>query len=230
MKRHSRFLPLRWRLTVLALASLGVNAQAQAQAQAQTSNSGDTTVAQMVRNDPSTSGNPPAGSSTYSLLPYTRSGYVGLNVGRPRLNVPCGTGYSCDDPNASVYLYTGGLINETVGAELGYINIGSADRSGGSTRSQGVKVSLVLRAPMGAFNVFGKVGGNYGETRVSSNPLSGVAAGKARGWGVSYGIGAGYDFDRQNGIVLEYGRDTFRYPAIGRKSVDSVSVGYVYRF
>lgn len=213
-------------LTGLALGALCMTAQAQS------STSNDTKVAQSGSGQSGTANPSPYDSgNAYSLLPYTKSGYVGLNIGRPRLNVSCGSGsFACDDPNASAYLYTGGLINDTIGAELGYLYTGSADRAGGTTRSQAVKLSLVMRAPLGVFNVFGKVGGNYGETRLSTGLGTDVTSGKARGWGASYSLGAGYDFNRQNGLVLEYGRDAFRYPGAGREYVDNLSVGYVYRF
>ena len=171
-------------------------------------------------------------ADAYSLLPFTRRGYVGFNVGRPTLNVGCGSGgYTCDDPDVSGYFYTGGLVNDWLGAEAGYFNSGKADRAGGRTRSQGVNLSAVFRAPLGQFNVFGKVGGMYGETKVSTGVLSNVTSGTERGWGPVYGGGVGFDFTPSSGVVLEFQRHEFRYPgAGGRQDVDNTSVGYVYRF
>ena len=171
-------------------------------------------------------------ADAYSLLPFTRRGYVGVNIGRPTLNVGCGSGgYTCDDPDVSGYFYTGGLVNDWLGAEAGYFNSGKADRAGGRTRSQGVNLSAVFRAPLGQFNVFGKVGGMYGETKVSTGVLSNVTSGTERGWGPVYGGGVGFDFTPSSGVVLEFQRHEFRYPgAGGRQDVDNTSVGYVYRF
>lgn len=173
-------------------------------------------------------GNPDA----YSLLPFTRRGYVGINVGRPQLDVGCGAGgYTCDDPDVSGYFYTGGLANEWLGAEVGYFNSGKADRAGGRTRAQSLDLSAVFRAPLGQFNVFGKVGAMYGETRVSTGPLSNVSSGTKRGWGPVYGAGVGFDFTPSSGVVLEWQRREFRFPGGGsRQDVDSTSLGYVYRF
>ncbi len=170
-------------------------------------------------------------SDGYSWLPYTRKGYVGLNVGKSKFDTACGGGgYTCDDPNASLYVYTGGLINDWVGLELGYLNTGKANRAGGDTRAQGVNVNLVLRAPVGAFNAFVKGGAIYGQTRVSTGVLSNVTAGKRTGWGASYGAGVGYDFTPNSGIVLEVSRNEFRFPGGRRDNVDSTNVGYIYRF
>lgn len=166
----------------------------------------------------------------YSLLPYTRRGYVGLNLGKPEFDLPCGTAYGCDDPSVSGYLYTGGMFSDWLGLELGYLNTGSADRAGGSTRAQGLNLSLVLRAPMGPANAFLKAGTVWGETRVSTGVLSAEAAGKRRGWGASYGAGVGYDFTPTSGVVLEWSRHEFVFPGRGRQDVDTTSLGYVWRF
>jgi OOP family OmpA-OmpF porin len=194
---------------------------------------------------PGPQGNPGAGGSTgmrpssgasawdnnrYSLLPYTRSGYVGLNLGRPDFDLRCPTLYDCDDPDWRAHVYTGGLINEWIGAEIGYLYEGKAQRGGGDTKAQGINLALVLRAPIGAFNVFGKVGGIYGQTRVSADLLSGLETGKEDGWGASYALGVGYDFTPQAGVVLEWERNQYRFRGTGRENVDSTNLGLVYRF
>lgn len=171
------------------------------------------------------------GSGGYSLLPYTRSGYAGINLGKPDWRPDCVAGFSCDEADVAVYLYTGGLINDVVGLELGYVNSGSAGRNGGKTRAQGVNLSFVARVPLGAFNIFAKAGALYGETSVSADAASGVATGKQRGWGGAYAAGAGYDFTPQMGVVLEWARNEFRFPGGGsRHDVDSLSLGLVRRF
>jgi OmpA-OmpF porin, OOP family len=171
-------------------------------------------------------------SDTYSLLPYTRRGYIGLNLGKPEFDLDCGLGFSCDDPNVGGYLYTGGMFNDWFGAEVGYLYTGKGDRAGGSTSAQGLNLSLVLRAPIGPVNAFAKAGGLYGQTRVSTDPLAlDVSSGKKRGWGASYGLGVGFDFTPTSGVVLEWSRYELRFPgASGRDNVDMTSLGYVHKF
>ena len=168
----------------------------------------------------------------WSLLPYTRRGYAGINIGQSDYDdFSCGNGlFGCDDSGTRVHVYTGGLFSEWLGAEIGYLNEGRVRRGGGSTRSEGVNLSLVARAPLGAFNVFGKVGATYGRTRVSSDLLSGLDDGRARGWGRSFGAGVGYDFTPNGGVVLEWSRHAYHVPGGGRRDVDGASVGYVHRF
>ncbi len=168
----------------------------------------------------------------YSLLPFTRRGYVGIQAGRTQLDTPCGSGgYDCNNPDGVARVFTGGLVNDWLGAEVGYFRTGRADRAGGNTRAQGFDVVGVLRAPIGAFNAYVKGGAVYGETRVSAGPLSDVGTGKKRGWGPSYGVGVGYDFLPNSGVVLDWTRNELRFAGLGgRQDVDTTSLGYVYRF
>jgi hypothetical protein len=173
-----------------------------------------------------------ASDDSYSMLPYTRHGYLGINLGQTEFDTACGAGgYACEDSKISGYFYTGGLFNDWVGAELGYLNSGKADRAGGLTRAEGVGASLVLRAPMGPFSAFVKGGGMYAQTRVSSGALSDVVAGKRRSWAPTYGGGLGYDLTPNHGVVVEWNRARLRFPGPDeRRNVDTTSVGYVYRF
>jgi hypothetical protein len=168
----------------------------------------------------------------YSLLPYTRRGYVGINLGRSDFMNGCGNGaFGCDNPDVGMSVYTGGLVNQWFGVELGYMHTGTAHRAGGNTSAQGVNMSLVARAPMGPVNIFAKGGAIYAQTKVSSDVLSGVPSGKHSGWGGIYGAGVGFDFTPSSGVVLEWSRSELRFPGISdRQNVDTTSVGYIHRF
>jgi OmpA-OmpF porin, OOP family len=191
-----------------------------------------TALAQQTQSGGMTAPSASSRSEGYSLLPYTRSGYVGINVGRSDYDdFSCGSGlFGCDDGGTRVNGYIGGLINDWAGVEVGALYEGDVDRYGGKTRAEGVNLSLVGRVPLGAFNVFGKVGATYGRTRISADALSGVQSGRARGWGNSFGVGAGYDITRNHGVVLEWSRNEFKLPGGDRRDIDGTSVGYVYRF
>jgi OOP family OmpA-OmpF porin len=176
---------------------------------------------------------PSAGSASdgYSLLPWTRRGYVGINLGQSKYKTGCGTpGFACDDSDTSGRIYTGGMFSEYLGAEIGYLHMGRVERAGGRTDAQGLNLSLVGRVPIGAFNVFAKGGATYGRTRVSSDLLSGVPSGTEKGWGRSYGVGAGYDFTPRSGVVLEWERHRFDFAGDVKDDVESTTLGYVHRF
>ena len=169
---------------------------------------------------------------SYSVLPYTYRGYIGLNLGRTRFDLGCGAGaFSCDDhSNVSANLYTGGMFNDWLGLEVGYLNTGKLDRAGGSTSAQGIDMLLVARVPLGAFNVFAKAGGIYGRTKVTTDSLSGIPSGTKSGGGLSVGAGVGYDFTAHSGVVLEWARNKFKFAAEGHPNVDTTQVGYIYKF
>jgi OmpA-OmpF porin, OOP family len=171
-------------------------------------------------------------SDGYSIIPYTRRGYVGINIGRSDYDdFRCGSRlFGCDDGGTRIHVYTGGLFNDWVGMQIGALYEGGVDRGGGTTRAEGVNVSVVGRVPLGAFNVFAKGGATYGRTRVTADVLSGLPAGRERGWGRSFGAGAGYDITPNHGVVLEWERHAFNVPGGGRRDIDSTSLGYVYRF
>ncbi len=169
-------------------------------------------------------------AASYSLIPSTARGYVGLNLGRPKLEGGCVAGFPCDDANFGGKIYTGGAWNDVLGAEIGYINFGTADRSGGEVKAQGVNFSLVGNIPFAeVFNVFGKVGATYGWTDTSAAAGTGVPVGDEKGFGVSYGGGIGFDLTRNFQIVAEWERHRLKF-ASGRQNADLVSLGAKYMF
>lgn len=172
------------------------------------------------------------GGTGRSMLPYAGSGYVGLNVGRPEYDLACGRGgFACDDPGASVHVYVGGMFNSWLGAELGYLHMGDMDRQGGTTRGHGINLSLVGRWPVSqSFNLFAKVGTTYSRTEIDVGAGSTEASGDASGWGLSYGVGVGYDFGNRWGLVLQWDRHDMKFAGHGRENVDAASVGLKYRF
>ena len=171
-------------------------------------------------------------SNSSSFLPYTTSGYVGINLGRTRFDMACSLGNpSCDRfANTAVNLYTGGMFNDYLGLELGYLHTGNLDRAGGRTSAQGVNLLLVGRMPIGAFSLFAKAGGIYGRTEVSADPLSGIAGGSKSGGGLSLTGGLGYDLSPKSTLVVQWARNKFKFEHEGHPNVDTTSVGYVYRF
>lgn len=192
---------------------------------------GDPTYAQAQPS--STTGSMGYDESRYSLLPYTTGGYVGLNIGKPEYDSSCGNlpGLACDDPDTSWRLYTGGMFNPYFGLELGYLDMGEAERAGGEAHSRGVNLSLVGRLPLAqSFSIFGKVGTTYGRTEVSALAGSGLATGTESGFAPSIGAGLSFDLTQQFSVLLEWDRHDFRFPGGEREEVASNSLGVKYMF
>lgn len=169
--------------------------------------------------------------SDRSFVPGTQEGYVGLSGGQSKYDLRSGTGgFAFDDSDTAWKVYSGGYFNRNFGVELGYLNMGKAERIGGSTKAQGLNLSLVGRAPLSEqFDVFGKLGTTYGRTRTSGNSGLGVATGKDDGFGLSYGAGVRWAFNPQWAAVLEWERHRLHF-ADGNSDVDMTTVGVQYRF
>jgi opacity protein-like surface antigen len=169
--------------------------------------------------------------TNYSLY-APGAGYVGLNLGSSNYSLGNGFGPFASDDNDTVYnVYTGTFFNPNFGLELGYTNFGKIDRAGGTTKAQGINLSVVGRMPISpSFNLLGKLGTTYGRTDVSANPGSGVATGKENSFGVSYGLGAEYVFNPQLSAVLQYDEHRLKFAGGDRDRVNATTVGLRYRF
>jgi OOP family OmpA-OmpF porin len=168
-----------------------------------------------------------------SFIPYTQQGYFGLSGGRSNYDLnagPAGTGLGFDDSDSAWKLSTGGYFHPNAGVELSYLNAGKAHRLGGTTKAQGVNLSLIGRAPLNEqFDLFGKVGTTYGRTRTSGFSGLGVNTGKDSGFGLSYGLGARWNFNQQWAAVVEWERHKFHF-ADDNSGVKMTTVGVQYKY
>jgi OOP family OmpA-OmpF porin len=164
-------------------------------------------------------------------LPGSKT-YLGLNLGRSRYNVSCGTtALLCDDSDRSAQLYAGTMIGNFWGVEMGYLNMGRIARAGGETRAQGLNLSLVGKARVArSLGVFGKVGTTYGRSETSALAASSIATGTEHGFGLSYGAGVSFDFTPRLSATLEWDSTDFRFAGGGRDPVRSTSLGLQFRY
>jgi len=184
--------------------------------------------------DPPAAGGGYGSGTSYSWLPYTTRGYVGINVGQAKYEESrCVAGFDCDDTSDRAFkVYTGGMFNEFFGLEVAYINTGSVERAGGDTKAHGLNVSLTGQVPINGdmAAVFAKVGGTYGWTKTETNALSGAPEGDESGGGVSYGVGARVNFNANWAIVLEWERHEFKFEGDRDDDVTLTTLGVQYRF
>jgi opacity protein-like surface antigen len=165
------------------------------------------------------------------MMPGLSRGYMGLNIGKSDFRAGCGNGaFACDDSDTAGSIYFGSMFRDNLGAELGYVNMGRVSRGGGDTKAHGLNLSLVGKAALTpAFSLLGKVGTTYGRTKTTSAAGSGVTAGSDNGFGLSYGIGASYDFTPNVAATINWDSHDFRF-AGGRDPVRMTSVGLQYKF
>ena len=166
-----------------------------------------------------------------SFIPYTQQGYLGLSGGRSNYDLNAGpSGLGFDDSDSAWKLTTGGYFHPNAGVELSYLNAGKAHRLGGTTKAQGINLSLVGRAPLNEqFDLFGKVGTTYGRTRTSGFSGLGVATGKDSGFGLSYGVGARWNFNQQWAAVVEWERHKFHF-SDENSGVKMTTLGVQYKY
>ncbi|MBC7468425.1 MAG: outer membrane beta-barrel protein, partial [Ramlibacter sp.] len=125
----------------------------------------------------------------------------------------------------------GNMVGNFWGVELAYIDMGRISRGAGTTKAQGLNLSLVGKAPIWqSIGVFGKIGTTYGRTETSALLGSGVNNGSDRGFGLSYGAGVSYDFTPRLSATLAWDSHDFQFAGSSRDAVRSTSLGLQYKY
>lgn len=174
----------------------------------------------------------PAGPVASMFTPGTS--YLALNAGTSDLSRPI-TAFGVFAGNQQSQAYGIAMGNyfagHNYGVEVGYADLGSVNRYGGSTKVDGINLSLLGRLPMSAnFNLLGKVGTTYSRTDVSTNAANSNLAGSERGFDWSYGVGAEYRLTPQWSATLQYAEHFVKYPATGNERVSSTTLGARFYF
>lgn len=168
----------------------------------------------------------------YSL--YGRgTSHIGFNAGLTDYKLNDGTGLFGSDKRTTAYnIYAGSYFKDSnLGMELGYTDFGRVSRAGGTTKADGINLSLIGRMPLGtSFGLLGKVGGTYARTDVSSSAGSGVTSGSETSFDWSYGVGAEYAMSRQWSAVLQYDEHYVKYAGNNRDRINVTSLGVRYRY
>ena len=144
--------------------------------------------------------------------------YVGAGVGS--MSVDLGP-FSGDDMGFKVL--GGWMFSPYFGAELEYIDGGSAEDLGVAIDVSGFNASLRGALPVGEqFSLFAKVGMMFWDVDVDSAELSGSDSGEDFSWG----IGAGFDFTETLGATVEYQG----FEVEDTDTVDLISASLVWKF
>ena len=173
-----------------------------------------------------------AGAQAQSSASSSSSGYIGLNAGQSDFKLGNGTDiFGSDEHDTAYNIYAGTYFSNNFGLEIGYTDFGNVNRAGGSTKADGINLSLVGKLPVsGSFNLLGKIGTTYGRTDVSSAAGSGIAAGSESGFDWSYGVGAEYTFNPQWSAVLQYDEHYLKFAGNGSDHISATTLGARYRF
>lgn len=179
--------------------------------------------------------------STSTSRPGTRAGsyaqpyegrywsYGGISVGRSDYDYNCPAGFNCDREATGFKAFAGGKSSENFGVEASYVNLGKGKRGGGDTWGQGLNLSLVGSVPLGQIaSLNGKLGGIYSWTKTEGF-APGMATGRDRGLGLSYGVGLTFALTRTVDLRLDWDRYQMKFET-GRDNADLASVGVAFKF
>ena len=159
--------------------------------------------------------------------------FIDLSVGRSTYGTSCGNvaGLSCQRGTTSYSLTGGNMLTENLGFELTAMNLGKADRAGGSVIARGVKLSAVGRLPLGdSFALEGKIGPTYGVTHVSAPQVAGIASGRDSGFGLGYGVALDVNVARGLHGSIGWEQHDFHFVGQGRSAVKNVTLALGYTF
>jgi OOP family OmpA-OmpF porin len=159
--------------------------------------------------------------------------FIDLSIGHATYGTSCGNvaGLTCSRGTTSYSLTGGNMLTENLGVELSAMNLGKADRAGGSVVARGVNLSAVGRLPLSdSFALEGKVGPTYGVTRVSAPDIAGIPSGRDRGIGLGYGVAL--DVNVAHGLHGSIGweQHDFHFVGQGRSAVRNVTLALGYTF
>ena len=176
-------------------------------------------------------------STSPSTLPYTNNlanSYIGVNLGSSDLSQQAndfGIFPNETRGHASNVYYGQNGYRQNMGFEVGYTAFGSVSRSGGTTRAEGINLSVIGRLPMSPiFNLLGKVGGTYGRTNVTAAAGSGASTGNVDGFDWSYGVGAELALTTALSAVAQYDEHYMKFSGDQKNRVSATTLGLRYRY
>jgi OOP family OmpA-OmpF porin len=159
--------------------------------------------------------------------------FIDLSIGRATYSTSCGNvaGLTCQRGTTSYSLTGGNMLTENLGVQLTAMNLGKADRAGGSVIARGLNLSAVARIPLGdSFGVEGKVGPTYGVTHVKSPQVAGLSSGRDSGFGIGYGVALDVAVARGVHGSLGWEKHDFHFVGQGRSAVKNLTLAVGYTF
>jgi len=165
--------------------------------------------------------------------PQAGKSFIDLSVGKSSYSTSCGNvaGLTCSRGTTSYSLTAGNMVSDNVGVELSAMNLGKADRAGGSVIARGINLSAVARLPLGdSFALEGKIGPTYGVTHVTAATESGLVSGRAHGFGLGYGVALDVNVTRGIHGSIGWEQHDFKFAGQGRSNVKNLTLALGYTF
>jgi OmpA-OmpF porin, OOP family len=178
-----------------------------------------------------------AGGAALPLSALSQA-YAGASIGTSDYKNFCrDLGEGCDKSGTAWRLFAGYFFTPNLGAEVGYVEFGKALASdaGSNVRlqSRGGEALAVLAFPANQFSIFGKVGAYYAGSRLTiETPGAATQRPGETNTGLTYGVGAQWDFTRNLGVRGDYQR----YAKVGGSDtggttdIDVFTIGLAWKF
>ncbi|MEO5687141.1 MAG: outer membrane beta-barrel protein [Burkholderiaceae bacterium] len=163
----------------------------------------------------------------------TGKSFIDLSIGKSAYRTSCGNvaGLTCSRGTTSYSLTGGNMLTENLGVELTAMNLGKADRAGGSVVARGINLSAVGRVPLGdSVAIEAKVGPTYGITHVSAAQGAGLARGRDSGFGLGYGVAMDLNLVRGLHGSIGWEQHDFHFVGQGKSAVRNVTLALGYSF
>jgi len=159
------------------------------------------------------------------------SAYVGGGFGQSKFKCP--TGLSCDDTKDTAFKLFGGYqFNRNIAAEVGYTDLGKATGTGGGeAKATAWELSAVGSFPVWQqLSILGRLGLYYGEGKLEGGGVSD----KKNTTDLAYGLGVGWDFNKNLGVRAEwqrYSKVKFETTGFsGDSDIDVLGASVLWRF
>jgi len=148
--------------------------------------------------------------------------YIGGSLGRSDFKAPSET-------DTAWRLFGGYQFHRNFAAEIGYHNLGQVNFVGGDRDAKLWELVGIGMWPVAnALSVYGKLGGYYGKSELHSSVRP---SGDDTNGGLTYGVGAQYDFMRQAAVRVEWQRyDNVGGNTTGETDIDVLNVGLLWKF
>ena len=159
----------------------------------------------------------PAAAQYRDRSPALSSAYVGANIGQSKFRNACNGFTGCDDKDTAFKLFGGYQFTPNIAAELGYTDLGKI--GGINVKGNAWDLSAVGMWPLASqISLLGRLGAYHGELKDGGSDTKN---------GLTFGLGAQYDFNRNIGVRAEWQRFNNMSSNV---DVDVLSVGALYRF
>lgn len=143
-----------------------------------------------------------------ALAPAFAQGYVAGYVGQSDYDIDCSGTTSCDNKDTGFKFAGGYMFMPNFGAELSYTDFGKARATLGSLGAEIQTTSIGLFAvgvaPIDQFTLFGKLGFASNKTELTGSLGAVSASEDDTSTEFAWAIGAGYFFNKNLGVELEY--------------------------